>query len=234
VRHAGELRSSVEDPEAARALLLTIEGLVVDEDDPWPVLERWRELGWRVCCLMWNESSPLGGGTYDADQGLTPLGAQVVDWLSEQRMALDLSHASRPLFRDAAERWDGPLLVSHANAFELVEHPRNLERWQLDLVRDSGGVVGVVLLDRFVTGEGKGASVQRVADHVLHLLDAMGPDHVGLGTDYGGLGKGVVSGLEGLNRLGALWEELDRRGVDEETLERIAWRNGLRVLAAML
>lgn len=233
VRDAAGLDACLDEDEP-RGLLLTVEGLVVDEQDPWPALERWHELGWRVCCLMWNESSPLGGGTFDPDRGLTALGAEVVDWLAERRIALDLSHASRATFRDAAERWPGPLLVSHANAHELAGHPRNLERWQLDLIRESGGLVGVVLLDKFVTEDPSAASVTGVADHVLHLLDAAGERHVGIGTDFGGLGDGIVPGLEGLDRLGALWEELDRRGVGGETIELIAWRNGRRVLAAML
>jgi membrane dipeptidase len=234
VRGAHGLRDSVEDATVPRGLLLTVEGLVVDEPDPWPRLERWHTLGWRVCCLMWNESSPLGGGTFDPGRGLTPLGGEIVDWLAERRIALDLSHASRATFADAAERWDGPLLVSHANAFDLAEHPRNLEPWQLDAVRESGGVVGVVLLGRFVASKGRRPTIRKAADQVLHLLEAVGPEHVGLGSDYGGLGEDVVEGLEGIDKLSALWGELARRGVDHETIERVAWRNGLRVLEALL
>jgi membrane dipeptidase len=220
-----------EDP---RGLLLTVEGLVVDERDPWERLERWHRQGWRVCCLMWNESSPLGGGTFDPDQGLTPLGGEVVDWLGDRGMVLDLSHASRATFRDAAERWDRPLVVSHANAFEVCPHPRNLERWQLDAVRESDGLVGVVLLDRFVSKDPREASAARVADHVLYLLEHVGPQHVGLGTDYGGLGTGVVPGLEGVDKLGVLFDELRRRGVDDDTLQLIAYYNSLRVLGGLL
>jgi membrane dipeptidase len=222
------------EDEAPRGLLLTVEGLVVDEADPWERLERWHRRGWRVCCLMWNESSPLGGGTFEPDRGLTPLGGEVVDWLGDRGMVLDLSHASRATFRDAAERWDRPLVVSHANAFELCPHPRNLERWQLDAVRESGGLVGVVLLDRFVAADPREASAARVADHVLYLLEHAGAHHVGLGTDYGGLGEGVVPGLEGVHKLGVLFDELRRRGVDEDTLHLITYYNALRVVGGLL
>jgi sugar phosphate isomerase/epimerase len=149
-------------------------------------------------------------------------------------MVLDLSHASRATFRDAAERWGRPLVVSHANAFELCPHPRNLERWQLDAVRESDGLVGVVLLDRFVSEDPRDASAARVADHVLYLLEHVGAQHVGLGTDYGGLGQGVVPGLEGVDKLGVLFDELRRRGVDDDTLQLIAYYNALRVVGGLL
>jgi membrane dipeptidase len=73
------------------------------------------------------------------------------------------------------------------------------------------------------------ATIGDVADHVDHLREIAGIDHIGIGSDFDGAGTMPV-GLEDVSRYPALFEELAGRGYSDEDLARIAGRNVLRVM----
>ncbi len=72
------------------------------------------------------------------------------------------------------------------------------------------------------------ATLEQVADHIAHLVETAGPDHVGIGSDYFGGASPV--GLENVSRFPYLFAELVRRGFSERDLEKMASLNALRVL----
>jgi membrane dipeptidase len=74
------------------------------------------------------------------------------------------------------------------------------------------------------------ATVADVADHVEHVRDVAGIDHVGLGADFYGEPADMAAGLEDVSTYPALFAELIRRGWQEEALARLARGNVLRVL----
>jgi membrane dipeptidase len=71
--------------------------------------------------------------------------------------------------------------------------------------------------------------VSDVADHVEHVRDVAGVDHVGLGSDFDGVIT-LPDGLSGVDRFPALFGELAGRGWSDDDLGRLAWHNALRVL----
>lgn len=73
------------------------------------------------------------------------------------------------------------------------------------------------------------ATIGDVADHVDHLREIAGIDHIGIGSDFDGAGT-MPEGLEDVSRYPALFEELAARGYDDEDLAKIAGRNVLRVM----
>tara|TARA_A100001391_G_scaffold83275_2_gene54513 strand:+ start:17375 stop:18631 length:1257 start_codon:yes stop_codon:yes gene_type:complete len=75
------------------------------------------------------------------------------------------------------------------------------------------------------------ATVSDMADHIDHIRDVAGIDHIGLGGDYDGMATGPV-GMEDVAGYPALFVELARRGYSQEDLEKIASRNMMRVLRA--
>jgi lysophospholipase L1-like esterase len=75
------------------------------------------------------------------------------------------------------------------------------------------------------------ASVMQVADHVDHVKQVAGIDHVGLGSDFDGI-TSVPVGLEDVSTFPLLLAELLRRGYTDEDIRKIASRNILRVLRA--
>ena len=76
-------------------------------------------------------------------------------------------------------------------------------------------------------------TVRDVADHVEHVRDVAGIDHVGIGADFDGMSDSRISGLEDVSTFPVLFEELIRRGWTDAALRKLAGENFLRVLHAV-
>ncbi len=233
IRSAADV-DTVLKSEGKHGLILHVEGLNVVDEASFDRLERWYQLGWRSLGIVWNLTNPLGGGTQDPATGLSPLGRTMLAWLQERRMIVDFAHMNRPTFWDAIKIVKGPIVVSHGNACARCPSPRNYEDDQLRAVAERDGIVGVFLANTYVVGRGNPGKISDAADHVDHLVDIMGIDHVAMGTDFGGIITGLLEGLETLEKLPAFWAELTRRGYSEDDLEKIAWKNAARTLKAIL
>jgi membrane dipeptidase len=73
------------------------------------------------------------------------------------------------------------------------------------------------------------ATIGQLADHIDHLVEVMGPEHVGIGSDFDG-GELLPVGLEDVSRFPYLIAELLRRGYAEDDVRAIAGGNILRVM----
>jgi membrane dipeptidase len=73
------------------------------------------------------------------------------------------------------------------------------------------------------------ATLAQVADHIEHVRDVAGVDHVGIGSDFDGI-EHVPVGLEDVSRFPFLFAELIRRGWSDTDLKKLAGRNLLRVM----
>src|SRR5690606_28297515 len=101
-------------------------------------------------------------------------------------MLVDISHLSEPGFWDVMRISSAPVYASHCNAKRLCHHARNLTDDQIRAVAESGGVVGINFCDAFLVESGE-ATLDHVVDHIAYVCDLVGPEHVGLGTDYDGI-----------------------------------------------
>jgi len=77
-----------------------------------------------------------------------------------------------------------------------------------------------------------GPSLGRYVEHVLHALEIMGGDGVGIGTDFDGVPEGAVMVVPDPSHMADLWEALDKRGVSRAVMVKIAHDNLLRMLPA--
>ncbi len=73
------------------------------------------------------------------------------------------------------------------------------------------------------------SNTAKVADHIDHVVNLVGIDHVGLGSDYDGVGDSLPEGLKDVSTFPNLLAELLRRGYSEEDIEKIAYKNVFRV-----
>ena len=213
-------------------LILHVEGLNAFEGAPedWAMLDRWKdELHWRSLGLVWNKTNKLGGGTEDGEQTLTPLGREMVVWLEENKMVLDCAHMNEPTFWDVHKLTERPMLVSHGNARVLCDSPRNLTDAQLRAVGQSEGVAGIFCSARFISHEDK-VGLDHVFDQVDHMHNVLGEDGVALGTDFGGITSGCPHGFDGVDKIHLLFEEMQKRGYSERTIQKIAFDNAYRVV----
>src|SRR5207248_7094531 len=74
-----------------------------------------------------------------------------------------------------------------------------------------------------------GATISEVADHVDHIRQIAGIDHIGIGSDFDGITQ-TVQGLEDVSKYPSLTAELLRRGYCEADLRKILGLNILRVM----
>ena len=92
-----------------------------------------------------------------------------------------------------------------------------------------GGVMGLSFYTVFIDRDRP--TMNRLCDHFLHALDVIGPDHVGIGTDFDGLPEHLEPIPPDVSHLPDVFDALRGKGVDEGTITKIAGENFLRVLA---
>ncbi|MEP2026711.1 MAG: dipeptidase [Reichenbachiella sp.] len=78
------------------------------------------------------------------------------------------------------------------------------------------------------------ADVKDAADHIDHVVNLVGVDYVGLGSDFDGVGNSLPTRLKTAADYPKLIEELLERGYSEEDIEKICYKNVFRVWDAVL
>ncbi|RWB66930.1 membrane dipeptidase [Mesorhizobium sp.] len=146
------------------------------------MVEFYHRLGVRQMLFAYNRNNLAGGGCHDDDTGLTAFGRQVIAEMNRLGLFVDVSHTGYRTTMDAMEYTDRPVIFSHSNPKALCAHGRNITDEQIKACARTGGIVGVVGLNRFLGGERTDS--ERLADHVEYLVDLAGPRHVGIGLDY--------------------------------------------------
>lgn len=147
-------------------------------------LRLFHRLGLRMLSFAWMRRTHFGDGTWENDSrgGLTRLGTQAVQEMNRLGIIVDVSHASDQTTWDIIETSTRPVVASHSNARALHDHPRNLTDEMIRAIAGSGGVVGAVAVGRFVADEEP--TISHWADHIDHLVEVAGIDHVGIGADF--------------------------------------------------
>jgi membrane dipeptidase len=219
-------------------------------------LRAYYDLGARYMTLTHNVTLDWADAALDSAKhgGLTKFGEEVVREMNRLGMMVDLSHVSPGTMSDALNVTEAPVIFSHSAARALVDHPRNVPDSILSRLRTNGGVVMVAFVPSFISpaaklwsasfdsvGRAHGdttawkashpelrATISEVANHVEHIRDVAGIDHVGIGGDFDGITT-VVQGLEDVSKYPALFAELSRRGWTEPQLRKLAGENLLRV-----
>ena len=132
-------------------------------------------------------------------------------------------------------RTGGVVMVTFVPSFVAAEGAEfNQEGWaEARRVRaehpDDPEAVRVAMDAWFEANPGPPATVSEVADHIDHVREVAGIDHVGIGSDFDGA-QTMPEGLEDVSRYPVLFEELASRGYGDEDVMKIAGRNVLRVM----
>jgi membrane dipeptidase len=112
--------------------------------------------------------------------GLSDFGVELTERAQTMGMLLDISHLNEPGFWDVVKLSRAPIIASHSNCRALTDHPRNLTDEQIKAVADTGGVIGINSIARFVDPP----DLSHLLDHVDRLVKIAGKEHVGLGLDF--------------------------------------------------
>ncbi len=180
---------STDDIRAAKAsgrvgIILSTQGLhAIGEElrNLWVL----HKLDVRIGQLTYNERNALGCGCKEPnDTGLTRIGQKAVEQMNLEGMVIDLSHAGVQTALDAAKHSKQPVVASHVGVRELNPHPRNLPDNLIRAIADGGGVIGLCPHSIFVEKQrGLRPTVDDFIDHIQYIVELVGIDHVGIGTD---------------------------------------------------
>jgi len=138
-------------------------------------------LGVRQMLFAYNRNNLAGGGCHDEDIGLTDFGREVIREMNRVGMVVDCSHCAYKTSMEAIEASESPVIFSHANARKLCDHERNIWDDQIKACAATGGVVGVTGVGIFLGP--RGPTVEHLAEHIDHMVELIGADHVGFGMD---------------------------------------------------
>jgi membrane dipeptidase len=218
------------------ALIGMENGYVIGRD--LSLLQEYRDRGARYLTLVHNGHNDIGDSAQPSATlndvqaehgGLSEFGYEVIDELNRLGILVDVSHVSKDTMLQATRHSAAPVIASHSGAAGVFTHARNMDDEQLLALRDNGGVVQIVAFNTYLR-EGGNASVSELVDHIDHAVQAIGIEHVGISSDFGG--GGGVSGWNGAAETLNVTLELVRRGYSEDDIAKLWGGNVLRILEA--
>lgn len=223
------------------AIVVHLEGAEAIDND-FNALEVLYRAGMRSIGPVWSRPSRFGHGvpfrfpsTPDTGSGLSDLGKELVHVCNRLGMVVDLSHINEAGFWDIVKISDTPLVATHSNVHAICPQSRNLTDRQLAAIRESNGIVGVNFATAFLRPDGQmqpDTSLDVILRHMDYLIEHVGMDGVGFGSDFDGAmipeKIGDVAGLTSLR------QAMTRHGYNEETMLRLCHTNWLRVLEKTL
>ena len=201
-------------------------------DPEFAVLRLSHALGLRSLGLVWSRPNIFAEGVGDKnrERGLTFMGKELVRRCNELGILVDVSHLNVPGFWNVIETSERPVVASHSNARAVCEHERNLYDDQISALAQNGGLMGINFARSFIVHGAQTAedvSLDAVVDHVDHIVNLVGIDHVALGSDYDG--APVPADLSDASHTPNLIEALRRRGYNDDAIQKFGRDNWLRV-----
>ena len=194
--------------------------------------------GLRSIGPVWSRPTIFGEGvpfrfpsSPDIGGGLTDHGVALVKRCNTLKIMVDLSHLNEAGFWDVARHSDAPLVATHSNAHAITPHTRNLTDNQLSAIAESDGMVGLNFAVAFLREDGKmlaDVPITQMLRHIDHLINILGEDRVGLGSDYDG--AVVPEDLTDVSGLPKLRQAMAEHGYGETLIRKLCHENWLRVL----
>jgi membrane dipeptidase len=234
-RNAPDIEGCLAD--GALAAVMHIEGAEVI-DANFELLDVLYAAGLRSLGPVWSRPNAFGHGvpfrcpsSPDTGPGLTDLGKALIGACNALRILIDLSHLNERGFWDTAAISNAPLVATHSNAHAISPHSRNLTDRQLAAIGQSGGLVGVNFATSFLRPDGRhdrDTPIDLIVRHIAHMLEHAGEDSVGMGSDFNG--AMIPAELGNAAGLPKLVQAMRKRGFGEPLIEKVCFRNWLRVL----
>lgn len=219
------------------AIVLHMEGAEVLAVKP-ELLDFFYDAGLRSIGPLWNRKSIFGDGlnapfphSPDTGSGLTYQGKDLILACSKKNMLIDVSHMNERAFWDTIEIIDQPIVATHSNAHALCQQARNLTDQQLNAIKQSNGIVGVNFDVAFLRTDGQRntqTSLDVIVDHLDYLVEHLGEDHVGFGSDFDGCL--LPDDLSDISQISMLIERMQQRHFSDQLIEKVTSKNWFSVL----
>ncbi|CDN51287.1 dipeptidase [Neorhizobium galegae] len=226
-------------------------------EDKLDYVEIFKDLGVGIMQLTYNTQNYSGAGYLEeVDSGLTGFGKEVLAEMNRVGVLCDLSHVGDKTTADVIAQSKSPVCISHILPRALKDVKRNKPDELFTACAQKGGIIGVSL---FAPGlaAGNDATVEDYLDAMAYIIDLVGEDHVGIGTDFsldrprpgpwllwankdkgtarrltefGSVKISKPKGIERMTELPNLTARMLARGWSEDLVLKLLGKNWLRVL----
>ena len=223
------------------AIIMHIEGAECIDPNFYN-LEVLYRAGLRSVGPVWSRPTIFGEGvpfafphTPDTGKGLTDFGKELIKNCNLLNMIIDTSHLNEKGFWDIAKYSHSPLVATHSNAHVICPHTRNLTDKQLDAIKETQGMVGVNFAPAFLRGDGKmlkETPLQLIVDHFKYLVDKLGDDKVGFGSDFDGVM--VPQALVDVTGMPKIIDLMRLQGFDDAVLKKLCYENWISLTKSVL
>ncbi|MEM9877769.1 MAG: membrane dipeptidase, partial [Pseudomonadota bacterium] len=165
------------------AIGLNVQDTALIHDDVSAGLDVMLKAGVRHMLLAYQLRNRAADGCAEpGNAGLSLFGESLVRAMNAVGMVVDLSHVGKRSTLDAMSISDRPVIFSHSGVKALCRHIRNIDDEQIKACAATGGVVGIVGIGAFLGDPAMQA--ETFFQNVDHIVQLVGPEHVGIGTDY--------------------------------------------------
>ncbi len=205
------------------------------------LLRNFYRLGVRMMTLTWNYENELSfpNGYFSDDEnkrkGLKEKGFEFIDEMERLGMIIDVSHLSDDGIYDVYNNTKKPFIASHSNARSVCSHQRNLTDDMIRKIGYRGGVIGVNFNSSFLNNNYKSSDMSKIRDiieHMRYIANTGGIDCVGLGSDFDGIDCPLE--FENASNMQLIYEEMKKNKFKEEEIEKIFYKNALRLFKETL
>ncbi len=194
-----------------------------------------QQLGVHMMHLTYNRRNPLGDGCGEPhDGGISDFGRVAIEEMNKLGVIVDVAHSGWRTSLTAAKASLKPMVASHTACAALHEHYRGKPDETIKAICDTGGLIGICCISKFLGGKG---DIGALLDHLDYAIKKFGADHVAIGTDIAYTSRndkaerakiGKRPDGRSLSLQGARWEHLwppfEFRESSEAT-QSIAWTN---------
>lgn len=203
--------------------------------DELRVIRLFQQLGIRMMHLTYNRRNAIGDGAGEPhDGGLSDFGHAAVAEMNRRGVIVDVAHSGWKTAFDGAKASTKPMVASHTTAAGLYRHFRGKPDDTIAAICDTGGLVGICCIPRFLGGKG---DIGALLDHIDYVAKKFGTEHVAIGTDTSYVSRfdreeraKIKRRADGSTPLGAgpQWEHLwpkDDFQTTPEAEQSVAWTN---------
>ena len=197
-------------------------------------LDEYYDLGVRLITLTWNYENCFGyPNSKDPEimnKGLKNFGKEAIEYMNHIGMIIDVSHLSDGGFYDVAKISKKPFVASHSNARALSPHQRNMTDDMIKILAEKGGVMGLNFAPHFLNEDIslEDSKIELMVKHLNHIKNIGGEDVIALGSDFDGISGNLE--IDSSDKMYLLFDALKDSGWSERLIEKLAYKNALRII----
>ena len=192
------------------------------------------DLGIRLITITWNSENslayPHSKNFNSMNLGLKKFGIEAIEYMNELGIIIDASHISDKGFYDIAKFSNKPFVASHSNSRYISPSTRNLDDNMIKTLASKGGVMGLNFFSKFLSPntKSKNSNILDMVAHLNHIKNVGGEDVLSIGSDFDGIRCQLE--INSPSKVYLLFDELKKSKWTENQIEKLAYKNCLRVI----